>query len=126
MLTAHANHLFLPVEEEDDLPKRSNSLLGRIRSVKSSLALNRKNSGRRVLRRIKTIANLAVQYPIGELKGKSLEDLARLGGLGYLNLPEGYGPRTLALPICFASAMGYLLEHGMICFICLGERLKLT
>ncbi|PGH34947.1 hypothetical protein GX50_02185 [[Emmonsia] crescens] len=100
-------------EEEDDLPKRSNSLLGRIRSVKSSLALNRKNSGRRVLRRIKTIANLAVQYPIGELKGKSLEDLARLGGLGYLNLPEGYGPRTLALPICFASAMGYLLEHGI-------------
>ncbi|OJD14660.1 hypothetical protein AJ78_05013 [Emergomyces pasteurianus Ep9510] len=99
-------------EPEDDLPKGSNSLLGRIRSVKSNLGLNRKNSGRRVLRRIQTFANLETRYSIGELKGKSLEDLARLGGLGYLNLPEGYGPRTLVLPICFASAMRYLLEHG--------------
>ncbi|OAX85470.1 hypothetical protein ACJ72_00149 [Emergomyces africanus] len=99
-------------EQEDDLPKRSSSLLGRIRSVKSNLGLNRKNSGRRVLRRIQTVANLAAQHPIGELKGKSLEYLARLGGLGHLDLPEGYGPETLALPICFASSMRYLLENG--------------
>ncbi|KLJ10752.1 hypothetical protein EMPG_13895 [Blastomyces silverae] len=99
--------------EGDSLPKRSDSILGRIRSVKSNLGLNRKNSNRTTLRRIKTFANLPIHYHIGELKGKSLEYLARLGGLSYLDLPEGYGPRKLAVPTCFASTMGYLLENGI-------------
>ncbi|KAG5300761.1 hypothetical protein I7I48_00558 [Histoplasma ohiense] len=102
-----------PVEEAAGSPRRSDSFLGRIRSVKSNLGLNRNNSGRRALRRIQTFANLPVQYHIGELRGKRLQDLARLGGLSYLNLPEGYGPRNLALPTCFASTMGYLLENGV-------------
>ncbi|EGC44433.1 conserved hypothetical protein [Histoplasma capsulatum var. duboisii H88] len=102
-----------PVEEAAGSPRRSDSFLGRIRSVKSNLGLNRNNSGRRALRRIQTFANLPVQYHIGELRGKRLQDLARLGGLSYLNLPEGYGPRNLALPTCFASTMGYLLENGI-------------
>ncbi|PGG96423.1 hypothetical protein GX51_07829 [Blastomyces parvus] len=99
--------------ERDGLPKRSDSFLGRIRSVKSNLALARKKSNRRALRRIQTFANLPVQYYIGELKGKRLDDLARFGGLSYLDLPEGYGPRKLALPTCFASTIGYLLENGI-------------
>ncbi|EDN05918.1 predicted protein [Histoplasma mississippiense (nom. inval.)] len=100
-------------EEAAGSPSRSGSFLDRIRSVKSNLGLNRNNSGRRALRRIQTFANLPVQYHIGELRGKGLQDLARLGGLSYLNLPEGYGPRNLALPTCFASTMGYLLENGI-------------
>lgn len=106
------------MEEAAGSPRRSGSFLGRIRSVKSNLGLNRNNSGRRALRRIQTFANLPVQYHIGELRGKRLQDLARLGGLSYLNLPEGYGPRNLALPTCFASTMGYLLENGMVyCYL---------
>ncbi|EGE81012.1 hypothetical protein RJZ56_001205 [Blastomyces dermatitidis] len=99
--------------EGDSLPKRSDSFLGRIRSVKSNLGLNCRNSNRRTLRRIQTFANLPRQYHIGDLNGKGLEELARLGGLSYLDLPEGYGPRKLALPTCFASTMGYLLENGI-------------
>ncbi|OJD27684.1 hypothetical protein ACJ73_00930 [Blastomyces percursus] len=99
--------------EGDNLSKRSDSFLGRVRSVKSNLGLNCRNSNRKTLRRIRTFANLPRQYRIGELNGKRLDDLSRLGGLSYLDLPEGYGPRKLALPTCFASTISYLLENGI-------------
>ncbi|KAK2801499.1 hypothetical protein FQN50_007715 [Emmonsiellopsis sp. PD_5] len=99
-------------EEKDPKLEHPVSFLGRIRSVKSNLGEKHKKSAQRTLRRIKTMANLNIQYPIGSLKGKSLEDLARLGGLSYFNLPSKYGPAPLKLPTCFTSSMLYLLRYG--------------
>ncbi|ODH46398.1 hypothetical protein GX48_07525 [Paracoccidioides brasiliensis] len=98
--------------EGDCIPERSNSILGRIRSVRSNIGLRHRNSAKRTLRRIKTMANLTLRYPIDQLKGKSLEELTRLGGKSYFDLPERYGPHALILPTCFSSTMNYLLKYG--------------
>ncbi|KAK2741311.1 hypothetical protein FQN55_008408 [Onygenales sp. PD_40] len=99
-------------EEQDQKPEHPSTFLGRIRSVKSNLGEKHKNSAKRTLRRIKTIANLNIQYPLDSLKGKGLEDLARLGGLSYFSLPSKYSPAPLKLPTCFTSSMLYLLRYG--------------
>ncbi|EHA28004.1 hypothetical protein ASPNIDRAFT_225595 [Aspergillus niger ATCC 1015] len=42
------------------------------------------------------------------LKGKPLEDLARLGGYNLLSLPADFAPTKLRLPVCFVAIITYL------------------
>lgn len=46
------------------------------------------------------------------LKGKSLEQLGRLGGLSVLVLPSNFAVDKLTLPTCLSATATYLLEHG--------------
>ena len=83
---------FLSKDKQEDQASR---LLVRIRTVKSSFTMKNRTSVRRTVRRIKSMANISVQYSVGSLKDRSLEDLARLGGHSYLKLPNDYAPARL-------------------------------
>ncbi|PGH27692.1 hypothetical protein AJ80_00707 [Polytolypa hystricis UAMH7299] len=99
-------------KDKQEKGDQSSRLLGRIRSAKSSFSMRHKSSVRRTVRRIKSMANLSVQYSVGSLKDKTLEDLARLGGHSYLKLPYDYAPTRLKLPTCIASTSLYLMRFG--------------
>ena len=46
------------------------------------------------------------------LKGKSLEELSRLGGLSVLLLPADFAVDKLTLPTCLSATAAYLYQHG--------------
>lgn len=46
------------------------------------------------------------------LKGKSLEELSRLGGLSVLTLPSDFAVDKLTLPTCLSATAMYLYQHG--------------
>ena len=46
------------------------------------------------------------------LKGKSLEELSRLGGLSVFELPPDFAVDKLILPTCLSAAATYLYQHG--------------
>lgn len=46
------------------------------------------------------------------LKGKSLEELSRLGGLCVLTLPSDFAVDKLTLPTCLSATAMYLYQHG--------------
>ena len=74
--------------------------------------MKRKKSVKHGLRRMKTMTNMKVEYPVGSLKGKGLEEVARLGGESILNFSNAYSPAPLCLPTCIAAPALYLHEHG--------------
>jgi hypothetical protein len=61
---------------------------------------------------MKTMANMKIDYSLGSLKGKTLEELARLGGESIIILPSRYAPGSLRLPTCIAAAIVYLQDYG--------------
>ena len=97
---------------EDDGLEAPSSLLHRIRSVKSMLSIKHKYNVRRTLRHIETLASLTGNFRLGALKGKTLEELARLGGYSFLHLRAEYAPAPLKLPMFLAATAVYLLRHG--------------
>lgn len=48
------------------------------------------------------------------LDKKSLEETCRLGGTGFIKLPQGFAVDQLTLPTCLSATAVYLLEHGMV------------
>jgi hypothetical protein len=58
------------------------------------------------------LANLSAHFRLGALKGKTLEELARLGGYSFLHLQGDYAPAPLKLPMFIAATALYLLRHG--------------
>ena len=46
------------------------------------------------------------------LKGKSLEELSRLGGMSVLVLPPDFAIDKLTLPTCLSATATYLYQHG--------------
>lgn len=46
------------------------------------------------------------------LKGKSLEELSRLGGLSVFILPPDFAVDKLPLPTCLSATATYLYQHG--------------
>ncbi|KAI9816779.1 MAG: hypothetical protein M1827_001424 [Pycnora praestabilis] len=46
------------------------------------------------------------------LKHRNLDELARLGGVNIVVLPQEYAAAVLTLPICFAATATYLSQHG--------------
>ena len=46
------------------------------------------------------------------LKGKSLEELSRLGGLSVFELPPDFAVDKLILPTCLSATATYLYQHG--------------
>jgi hypothetical protein len=58
------------------------------------------------------LANLSAHFRLGALKGKTLEELARLGGYSFLHLQAEYAPAPLKLPMFIAATALYLLRHG--------------
>lgn len=88
------------------------TLRGRLRSVRSSLQVKRRPKMKKTLRRIKTMTNISVQFPPHSLKGKSLEELVRLGGDGSLRLPLHYAPAPLRLPAGIAACCVFLTRYG--------------
>ncbi|WEW61019.1 hypothetical protein PRK78_006508 [Emydomyces testavorans] len=105
-------HTMLSGADPPILRQRS-SFLHRIRTARSTLTIRKKNSVKGKLRHMKTLASLASQYRPGSLRGKSLEDLSRLGGESILSkLPPRYFPGALKLPTCIAATVSALLNHG--------------
>lgn len=65
------------------------------------------------LRRTKTFANFARRTsPMTSLRGKSVENLARLGGHSYLVLPSDLAPFPMQLPACIVATVMYLRKLG--------------
>ncbi len=48
------------------------------------------------------------------LKDKSLEEIARLGGVSILILPLEFAAAKLAIPTCISASGTYILQHGRI------------
>ena len=48
------------------------------------------------------------------LKGKSLEELSRLGGLSIFVLPSDFAVDKLSLPTCLSATATYLYQHGKL------------
>ncbi|KAL4930876.1 uncharacterized protein BDV17DRAFT_27630 [Aspergillus undulatus] len=95
----------------DKLERRRDRLLGRIRTMRSSLQIRTEPSMPRArsLRRRKTFSALPARSTfMTSLRGKSLETLARLGGFSLLTLPGDFAPTTLSLPVCFVATINYL------------------
>jgi hypothetical protein len=51
------------------------------------------------------------------LKGKHLDDLARLCGSSALYLPSDFAARTLSVPTCFRATAQYLVQHGNLLYL---------
>ncbi|KAL4779480.1 hypothetical protein BJX76DRAFT_76737 [Aspergillus varians] len=95
----------------DRLERRRDRLLGRIRTMRSTIQIKAEPSIPRVrsLRRMKTFTALPTRPCLmTSLQGKPLETLARLGGYGFLTLPGDFAPTTLSLPVCFVATINYL------------------
>ncbi|RAK88751.1 hypothetical protein BO79DRAFT_194360 [Aspergillus costaricaensis CBS 115574] len=94
----------------DDPPRRRDKFYGRIRTMRSTLQLGSSDAPRkRTLRRMRTFASLSRRSAdMTSLKGKPLEDLARLGGYNLLTLPADFAPTKLKLPVCFVAIITYL------------------
>ncbi|GKZ52643.1 hypothetical protein AnigIFM63309_009385 [Aspergillus niger] len=94
----------------DDHPRRRDKFYGRIRTMRSTLQLGSSDAPRkRTLRRMRTFASLSRRSAdMTSLKGKPLEDLARLGGYNLLSLPADFAPTKLRLPVCFVAIITYL------------------
>ncbi|KAE8144303.1 hypothetical protein BDV25DRAFT_145757 [Aspergillus avenaceus] len=96
---------------EDEPTRRRDKVLGRIRTVRSGLHIKPSPaaSPKRALRRMKTFAGLSPRaYEMKALRGRTLENLARLGGHSFLDLPVDFAPATLRLPTCFVATISYL------------------
>ncbi|KAI5284504.1 hypothetical protein KEM54_001286, partial [Ascosphaera aggregata] len=121
--SARAFHLALPAifdpaSSQRDVPPATSSRSGeadsggsRLHKNKSTRTLRNKASFKNTLRRIKTFANLSVPYPPHSLKGKTLDELACLGGRSYFKLPCEYAPAPLQLPKCIVATTLYLLRY---------------
>ncbi|KAL4920496.1 hypothetical protein BDW62DRAFT_6922 [Aspergillus aurantiobrunneus] len=91
--------------------RRRDKLLGRIRTMRSSIQIKAEPSipRARSLRRMKTFTvPPSRSYLMTSLQGKPLETLARLGGYSFLTLPGDFAPTTLSLPVCFVASINYL------------------
>ncbi|KAL5343138.1 hypothetical protein BJX70DRAFT_209039 [Aspergillus crustosus] len=100
-----------PVLAIDRLERRRDRLLGRIRTMRSTIQIRAEPSVPRTrnLRRMKTFNALSARPSLmTSLRGKPLEDLARLGGYSLLTLPGDFAPTTLSLPVCFVATISYL------------------
>ena len=50
--------------------------------------------------------------PKNTIKGNTLEEIGRLGGLGILALPHDFAVDKLTLPTCLSATATYLCQHG--------------
>lgn len=64
-----------------------------------------------VSRRV-SVADLPKRGRVDLLKDKSLEDLARLGGVSLFMLPAEFAATQLALPVGLCATAAYILQHG--------------
>ncbi|KAL2830057.1 hypothetical protein BDW59DRAFT_29918 [Aspergillus cavernicola] len=95
----------------DKLERRRDRLLGRIRTMRSTIQIKSKPiiPRNKSLRRMKTFTELGSRPCLmTSLRGKPLESLARLGGYSFLTLPGDFAPTTLSLPVCFVATIDYL------------------
>ncbi|KAJ5909127.1 Rho GTPase activation protein [Penicillium taxi] len=93
-------------------------LFNLIRPVQSSMALGDSfqplpEKATNKLRRSKTFSNIGRRArPMSSLRGRSLENIARLGGHSYLILPNDLAPAPLQLPVCIVAPVLYLRQSG--------------
>lgn len=64
-----------------------------------------------VSRRV-SVADLPKRGRVDLLKDKSLEDLARLGGVSLFMLPAEFAATQLALPVGLCATAAYIWQHG--------------
>ncbi|KAJ5697520.1 hypothetical protein N7488_011204 [Penicillium malachiteum] len=97
-----------PAEDESDNQARRRHRFGRVRPTQSHSTLAPTHSPAK-LRRSKTFASLAHRSsPMSSLRGRSIEDIARLGGHSFLILPFYLAPTALQLPACIVAMVMYL------------------
>lgn len=94
--------------------QRGERSTGQVRSTKSTVALGEApRHPAPKLRRTKTFANLRFRHvPMTSLRGKTVENLARLGGHSYLILPSDIAPAPLQLPACLVATVMYLRKSS--------------
>ncbi|PIG80656.1 hypothetical protein AARAC_007775 [Aspergillus arachidicola] len=96
--------------------RRRDRVLSRIRVMRSTLHMKAQPAvtHTRTLRRMKTFANFSSRScELSALKGRSLENLARLGGHSFLSFPVEFAPAILRLPTCFVATISYLRYFGL-------------
>ncbi|KOC13529.1 hypothetical protein AFLA70_347g001290 [Aspergillus flavus AF70] len=101
---------------DNEPPRRRDRVLGRIRVMRSTLHMKAQPAvtHTRTLRRMKTLANFSSRScELSALKGRSLENLARLGGHSFLSFPVEFAPAILRLPTCFVATISYLRCFGL-------------
>lgn len=116
----------------EETPSRREKLLSKIRRMRSNMSIrSRRGPSERTLRRTKTFGSLSMSscqaQPMTSLNGRSLEDLARLGGHSFLSLPADFAPTTLRLPACLVATATYLRCNGwcsVFIYIIIYTRLK--
>jgi hypothetical protein len=94
------------------LEGQGRGLFGRLRKSRSNLEAptQTRTKKQNPLRRVKTFANLR-REPMTALNGKSLETLARLGGISFIMIKD-LGPPPLQLPACIVAAVMFLHRSG--------------
>ncbi|CAG8162383.1 unnamed protein product [Penicillium olsonii] len=96
-----------PVAAQAEPTRRG--LFSRLRNVRSNLEAAQERTP--ILRRMRTFGNLR-PAPFTSLRGRTLEELSRLGGHSYIVSNE-LGPSPLQLPASIVSAILFLYTYGL-------------
>ncbi|CAG7993196.1 unnamed protein product [Penicillium salamii] len=95
--------------EEEETSRRG--MFSRLRKVRSNLETPPETERIPILRRIRTFGSIRPD-PLTSLNGRTLEDLARLGGHSFI-VNYDLSPGPLQLPACMVSALLFLYRHGV-------------
>lgn len=90
-------------------------MFSRLRKVRSNLETPPETERIPILRRIRTFGSIRPD-PLTSLNGRTLEDLARLGGHSFI-VNYDLSPGPLQLPACMVSALLFLYRHGLRPFL---------
>ena len=85
------------------------------RSTPSTYNLKVKAKQKPITRRasVSSLSSILDRGPKEPLRGKSLEEIGRLGGLSILKLDDDFAVDKLTLPTCISAPAAYLYEHGV-------------
>lgn len=83
-----------------------------LRKSSSSYNVKTKTKATKPVSKSVSVADLPKRGRVDLLKDKSLEELARLGGVSLLMLPTEFVPAQLAVPVGLCATGAYILQHG--------------
>jgi len=84
-----------------------------LRKSSSSYNVKNKNKAPKPVCKSVSIADLR-KIRVDVLKDKSLDELARIGGVSLLILPPGFAAAQLAIPVGICATAAYILQHGKL------------
>ncbi|KAI9698749.1 MAG: hypothetical protein M1836_003859 [Candelina mexicana] len=92
-------------------PQRSNWFMRKILR-KAASTHNVKSPAKKPLARRLSVASIPDRGRKDTLRGRTLEELARLGGISIFVLPPAFAAARLAIPTCFSATATFLSQYG--------------